>query len=296
MREEAVSFGSGASLVGIVTDPEGARRDDAPAFVFLNAGVNHRIGPSRLHVRLSRRLAEAGFVCMRFDFSGIGDSGVRTDDMPPEKSVVLETREAMDLLSERFGLRSFVLGGICSGATISFFTASEDERVVGCLLINAQGHLNGTDPLLGSRLRGRTLTRHFWRIALRSSFSAKNWRKMLGGQLDPLRILRTMVGMPVRALFGSKETAEPVQPHDGAADLRRLGERGVRLFHLYSEGDEGLDYFHVVLGDVAKATSDATSRYEVIRGANHVFTLLWSQDRLEELVMEWAGELAGGRT
>jgi hypothetical protein len=294
VKEEAVLFGSSGALVGIVTDPEEERRPGLPAFVFLDAGVNHRVGPSRLHVRLSRKLAELGFPSMRFDFSGIGDSAVRTDDLPPEKSVVLETREAMDLLTERLGVGAFVLGGICSGATISFMTAGEDERVVGALLINAQGHLNGTDPLLGSRLRARTLTRHFWRIALRSSFRAKNWRKMLGGKLDPVRILRTMVGMPLRALFGSRETVEPVQPHDGAADLRALTSRGVKLFHLYCEGDEGLDYFHVVLDDVEAATSDENSRYEVIRGANHVFTLLWSQDRLEELVVEWANDLAGG--
>jgi hypothetical protein len=202
----------------------------------------------------------------------------------------------MDVLAERFGAEEFVLGGICSGATISFLVASEDERVRGGLLINGQGHLNGTDPLLGSRLRARTLTHHFWRIALRSSFRAKNWRKMIGGQLDLARILRTMIGLPLRALFGSRETVEPALPHDGAADLRALTSRGVRLFHLYSEGDEGLDYFHVVLGDVQKATSDPCSRFEVVRGANHVFTLLWSQDRLEELVMEWAAGFGKDRS
>ena len=38
-----------------------------------------------------------------------------------------------------------------------------------------------------------------------------------------------------------------------ATDLRLLTERGIRLFIIHSEGDEGLDYLQVILGTIADA-------------------------------------------
>ncbi len=295
MKEEAVLFGAtGSSLAGVLTDPgEDAGAAGLPAFVFLNAGVVHRVGPNRLYVRLARALAQRGFPSLRFDYSGIGDSGARTDDLPPAESVMLETREAMDLLERVRGVDRFVPIGICSGATLSFLAALEDERVVACVLINAQGHLHGRNPDVGTALRNRTLTRHFWRIALRSSFRAKNWLKAIRGQLDPVRILRMMVGFPMRAILARRKAPAPKSTVDAAGQLRSATERGVHIFHLYSEGDEGLDYFELVLGKRTGQVADGErSRLEIVRGANHVFTLLWSQEHLVRSVCEWADLLA----
>ena len=41
-----------------------------------------------------------------------------------------------------------------------------------------------------------------------------------------------------------------------------------------------------MLDDVAAVTTNANTRYEMIAGANHLFTLQWSQDRLTALVTE----------
>jgi len=294
VKEEALVFGSASDLVGVVTLPE--RVDPAaPAFVFLNAGVTHHVGPNRLYVRLARELAADGFVSLRYDFSGLGDSAARSDDMTAWNAVIAETREAMDRLTELCGAGTFVLGGICSGATSSFITAQQDERVVGALLINGQAHLHGQDLALTDHLRAKTLAHHSWRIALKSSFRAKNVRKLIGGQLSPSRIAEMLFVSPVKALFKEKgEEGEAVEAPDVLPELRALTNRGVHLYHLYCEGDEGLDYFQVLLGDDLRAVeTDANSRYEVIRGANHMFTLRWTQDLLAERVRAWARELPG---
>ena len=288
MKEEAVLFGTGTDLVGVVTETPDCD-PNLPAFIFLNAGVTHRIGPSRLYVRLARALAEAGHFAMRFDFSGLGDSSRRTDNLAVGESVMSETRDAMNLLEEKRGVKRFVLIGICSGATISYLNCKEDERVMGVVLVNAQSHLHGLDPDLGEHLRDRTVAAHSWRIALKSSFRAKNIRKAIGGQLNPIRILRMMIGMPMALLFGSREQGASAAAYDSAADLRAVTDRGVKLFHLYSEGDEGLDYFRVVLSEQERAScNEGTSRFELMPGANHVFTLLWSQDQLVDSVLNWA--------
>lgn len=291
MNETAHSFGRHVPLCGILTHPVDPR-PDRPAVVFLNAGVTHRVGPSRLSVRMARELAADGFTSLRFDFSSIGDSGVRADDLPPQASVFSELEDAFELVRKETGINRFCLIGICSGAAISYLMAKRDERVVAAMLINGQGHLHGLDADLGAFLRNRTLTRHFWRIAFRSSFRRKNWRKALAGQLDPKRILGTMIALPFRMMMRKKEVQPTVAMPDAAADLRAVAARGVHLFHLYSEGDDGLDYFLTVLPDeVRDVVHGERSRFEVIPGANHVFTLLWSQDRLVTAMRDWIGSL-----
>lgn len=293
LRERAVRFGANGTSVGIITEPANPN-PELPAFVFLNAGLTHRVGPNGLYVRLARRLAASGFTSIRFDFSGIGDSGPRTDDLPLGKAVVVETQDALEEVTRLHGIRRFVLIGICSGATISYLTAREDERVVGAVLINAQGHLHGTDPDMGTFLRDKTVSHHSFRIALKSSFRSKNWRKAFAGRLDPKHILQMVVGSTLSAFKSGKGKQQTLKVHDPVADMKSLTSRGVRLFHLYSEGDEGLDYFQVVVGKrLGELDSDPNADYEVVRGANHVFTLLWSQDVLLDSVERWAHRYAG---
>ena len=137
MKEEAIAFGSHASLVGIITPADKTEAKDMnTAVVLLNAGIVHRVGAGRVYVKLARALASDGFLTLRFDFSGIGDSAIRNDNLIFAKSAVAETREAMDFLSATKGVEHFILLGGCSGARIAFNTAYCDPRIIGALLIN----------------------------------------------------------------------------------------------------------------------------------------------------------------
>ena len=131
-REKAVRFGTTASLVGVLTEAVAGTPDaDRPAVLFLNSGILHRVGSCRMHVRLARALSAEGFHCLRFDYSGIGDSDQRRDSLSFEESAVVETREAMDYLAKAKGTKRFVLMGLCSGADMAHETALADERVAG---------------------------------------------------------------------------------------------------------------------------------------------------------------------
>lgn len=292
MNEQSVVFGSTCQLMGVLTRPADAAAA-LPAVILLNAGLTHHVGPNRLSVRLARELAELGFPALRFDFSGVGDSPPRQDALAPEKSVFVETKEAMDYLERAHDQRRFVLLGMCSGATISYLVAQSEPRVVGVAMINAQGHLHGFDPELSRELRRRSLARHSRRIALRSSFRRKNWRKALRGQIEISKVTRMLFGNLLHRGVSSRREARVGGVRDPVTGMRELAERGVRLLHVYSEGDEGLDYFQVVLGDegLAEIERDGLGQVEIIRGANHMFTLRWSQDRLSRTVREWADEM-----
>ena len=106
IREKVVRFGKSSPLVGIASEPPASRvAPEKPAVLLLNSGILHRVGACRFHVSLARRLAEQGTHALRFDFSGIGDSEVRRDDLSFERSAILEVREGMDHLAASKGVK-----------------------------------------------------------------------------------------------------------------------------------------------------------------------------------------------
>lgn len=289
MREEAVLFGETGSLVGILTNPRASASNvDLPAIVLLNAGIVHRVGPNRLSVNIARTLATMGFVVFRFDFSGIGDSEVRGDHLPFRKSALREVQEAMNYLSANRDSERFILMGLCSGARISFRTACRDPRVVGAVLINSMGHLHDdSDEQLSAFIRNRALARHYWRIAFSSSFSAKNWLKAMTGKVDYRRVIRLLTRFRPGTLLLRKRRAS-IAANEAVTDLHLLDERGAHLLHIYSEGDEGLDYLHVMLDDEMKRWVESERiAVELIPGTNHLFTLQWDQEHLLSVIQNW---------
>jgi len=165
MKEHAVTFAS-QSLVGVLTDADHADKPGLPAVVFLNAGMLHRVGPNRLHVRLARNLARRGFTSLRFDRSGVGDSPARTDGLPLRDAALGDVRDALDFLAAERGASSFILVGLCSGADLAFGSCVE-EAGAGCSRATARcggacGALNGQQvrqPLQGNATFRQKLTR-----------------------------------------------------------------------------------------------------------------------------------------
>lgn len=278
-------LGAGRSLVGIVTPPvPGAPARDVGVLV-LNAGLVHHAGPHRLHVHLARRLAALGFVVTRFDFSGIGDSPVRRDNLPLEQSAVIETREVMDRMAERWGLDRFVLAGICSGASVSFKVASEDTRVAGAVLINPRSY--STSRELEEHLTQRGLARYYVTTASRDP---RRWRRLLtpAGWRKLLRVAGSQVGHALRRRRLLEEESRRV-----TAEIRTLAERGQRLLFLFSEGDAGLDHLRLILGRrYAELGGEGPIRKVIVPRADHTFTLDRSQQRLHSIVQEFLEELA----
>jgi pimeloyl-ACP methyl ester carboxylesterase len=279
MREEALLFGKKKSLVGIITDPPEAKRSNGlPGIILLNAGIIHRVGPNRIHVKIARTLAPMGFAVLRFDFSGIGDSKVRGDNLPFEESGVRETQEAMDYLSATRGLKRFHLIGISSGAIVSYKTAGRDPRVIGATLINPASY--------GDELRSYAKARRYWKNALSDP---KRWAKAFTGKAN-----YQLIGPRLRAVFSSRRKALSVANHI-AADFHSLIERRVDLRLVYSKGDLGLDCLDVILGnDLRELSKRGTLKLEIIPQADHTCTLLESQQRLLNVVQNCALAMAQG--
>ncbi len=295
MREEALLFGKTRSLVGFITDPPEAERGKLlPAIILLNAGIIHHVGPHRLYVKMARNLAALGFVVLRFDLSGFGDSPVRADNLPFEKSAVSETQEAMDVLSAARGTEHFLLSGICLGALISLTTAYCDPRIVGVIPINAPRHkmAYAEDGEVRSYIINYKAVRIYWDYWKTALFNSKVWLKAITGKANYRMMIQWTI-MTMALQIRSKATRKQIvssRAKNAASDLHALTERGVRLLFVYStrDSDLGLDYFRVVLGNETRTlVTGGKLRVEIIPQADHLFTLLWHQECLLHAMRNW---------
>jgi pimeloyl-ACP methyl ester carboxylesterase len=272
MRERALVFGP-ANLVGILTQPDpGIAREGAPAFVMLNSGILHRVGASRTHVQLARALAAEGFTSLRFDFSGIGDSEVRRDALPIEERFVSESREAMDYLSSAVGIEQFVLGGLCSGADGGFFTALQDERVIGLWQIDAFCY----------RTPG-----YFRRRYLPKLVDPKAWAHSIKVRVASEEVVERdeeqFVKPEYRRVFPPKEIV--------GEGLGSLLDRGVRLYFFFTGGIEEYLYAeqHAETFPELRLDERATIRHEP--ACSHMVSELAHQKLLLDDLISWAREI-----
>jgi len=277
VKETALLFGPGKSLVGVITDPPSeTRRAERPAVVLLNAGLLHRVGPNRLYVRLARRLAASGLVVARFDLSGVGDSRPAGERSGFAERAVAETRACIDLLAATRGARRFVVGGLCSGADHALLAAGEDARIVGVALLEPVS-APSTAQVIDS-YRDRLLR-------------PTSWVRLLTGRSEAWTILARRL----RARLGPRPRAAarpPAPPSDEGSPgyrMRRFAERGGALCLVYSAGNPAHYHYRTVLRRQLDGVPADRLRVEVIGETDHVFTPLASQARLIDALCDWAG-------
>lgn len=282
LKETIATFGKTRSLVGVVTHPENRSSADLPAVILLNSGFLHRVGPGRLYVKLARALAAQGFVVLRFDLSGIGDSRSSDEDVSFDQRSAAEVGEAMKHLEAEFQSNRFILSGICSGAEIAYDAQRNDSRVVGAAPINIYRLLDKTDKELASAVKKRSETRYLLQFSL---LNPGSWLKLFSGRADYPGIMRklgTMLGKLMPA--AKKEYPDTLEIK---SDIRAITARDAHLLLIYSVTDPGLDYVREVLGDEQNGWEESGRfRVEVVR-ANHIFTLPRSQRELIELIVSW---------
>lgn len=282
VKERATIFGDGAALLGIVS-PAGAVDPGRPAVLLLNAGIVYRVGPARNTVKLARRLARDGFLALRFDLSGLGDSEARDDALSMEEHASLDIRQAMDHLAKTRGVSRFVLVGLCSGADNGLRAAVQDPRVVGCVLMDGYGYRT---PGYFLRYYGRRLGRwESWvgfgrRMTARLEHRLSEWaaraRRPEGDGLptQAARVPQWQRKFPPRAAF--------------EADLRELLERGVAMYFIYTSAMES--YYNY-----QEQFQDAFPRLEMrglidtrfFESTDHTFTERHNQRALIDAVAAW---------
>lgn len=267
IQEELVHFDG---MRGVLSEPVDPPADERPSLLLLNIGANHRIGNGRLYVNLARDWAATGFRVLRFDRSGIGDSPARTGE---EENYVYapygtdDTRAAMNFLARNKGARSFVLAGICSGAYYAYYSALADTRVVGILMMNLLTFHWKEGDSLEARTRETFKSTRFY---ARAAINPETILRAIRGKVRVGAIVRELASRGVAAGIAGMQSLLDRDPI--LRSFRRLDDRKVSMFLLFSDSDAGVDLIEKHLGIQARRMKRRRHfTMQLISGADHTF-------------------------
>ena len=241
VEERAVFFDPSQTLFGIVTAPT----DDQPerALIVLNSGAKHHVGNGGMWVTFARRLARRGWVVIRIDVSGIGDSlpqpGASENDVYTPNAIA-DLESTIRFARERLGAKHVEVTGLCSGAYHSLKGAAAGLPLDGITIIN---------PLVFAWKPGMSLAYPPYQMVQaaaqyqRSVLQFKKWVDLVRGRVD----LRTIAEVLVHRLLDRAQGLARdlgrmigVAPSDDlGGELCRIVDRGVAVRFVFSAGDPG---------------------------------------------------------
>lgn len=278
VRESAVKIGRPTPLVGILTEAEDG--NSGTALILLNSGIMHRVGSCRLSVRVARTVAsQLGVPCLRFDFSGVGDSAPRrTGGAGFEETAAAEVIEAMDHLASTKGIGNFIIYGLCSGARIACSAAERDSRVVGVIQLDGFCY-----PTPGSWLR------YYWSRLISTAAWRSRLLRWIGRRQEAAGQGSVLTG--ARKDFEIPQFAEDPGRDAVAAQLKTLMEKKVALHCVFTGRDPYYCYreqFRRCYRDVNFGEKLSVDYYPQ---ASHIFTEPVYQQAMMDGVVKWIANL-----
>ena len=287
--ERPVFFGANNLLFGIVTQPP-ASEIRRRAVILLNTGADYHIGASRLYVSMARRWAQHGYVVLRMDLAGVGDSGTRPgraeDDVFPREAVE-DMRAACEFLRNSYGIRDVTLAGLCSGAYHALRGAVAGLPVNRIIMVNPQNYF--WKP--GESLKGLQLAEvvHNPGLYRERVFSVAAWKRMVTGRVNILRIVRIYLQRPLLAVESTlRDIARRMHlrlPNDLGTELEEIVARGVRVVFVFARGEPGIGLLKLQAGTSVKRLAERC-RILTINSGDHTFTRRASRAIMEDIVSD----------
>jgi hypothetical protein len=279
MTQRPVRFGTGDSLVGMVTHPA----HQVPATVaclMFNMGANHRIGPRRINVKLAHVLAGRGVSSLRFDLGGVGDSETSDFAHDLQTRAVHDLQAGMDLLESTLGIRQFVIVAMCSGVEHAMSVAEADTRVVAVSLF---------DGFAFPERRSR------WERTVRRAIAAPAHPAFAGKAKRWLQrhLLQSHSTKPLPGFFTERKPPEVNAVWFGAT-MKRLVERKVAVQLLYSGSLHVSDRGRDQLGAFRREPFAQALQYEFMRELDHTFCTVKGQQLFLQSVGDWVAACAWG--
>ena len=275
-----------SGLFGIVSEPIDPNDGNGRSIILLNSGSVHHIGPGRMYVELSRRLASKGFRVCRADLGGLGDSPARAgsrENDPYALGAIDDVGHLVRALSSISTGSRMALAGLCSGAWAAFHGGLVVEGVTDVVLINPDFY--GERSVVGERSASPRPT-DFSRYK-RSVRQWNKWKKLLMGRADLAKAGRVLWNQALltAATWRARMAGERHRLDD---DLIRLAEAEVRVGFIFSPGDSGVDFLrmHGRLG-VERLGRLGLLRQATVSDSDHIFSSPGSRLRLETTLSEW---------
>jgi alpha-beta hydrolase superfamily lysophospholipase len=289
VKERPVFFGAEADLFGVVTEP---RRGEIRrrGVILVNAAADNHIGAARLYVTLARRWARRGYVVLRMDFAGIGDSATRPsqpDDEVFPPTALDDMRAAIDLMRSRYGVGEITLAGLCSGGYHALRAAVAALPVNRILLVNPQNFFwRQGDSLDDVQLYEIVHNPGLYKERV---FSFAAWRRLLSGQVNLWRIVKIYAQRPVIALESSvRDVARRLRirlPNDLGWDLQQVAARGIQTTMVFARGEPGLELLRIQGGSAVRRLRDKC-RVRILESGDHTFSHSGPRTLLEDVLSE----------
>ena len=288
----------GLKLFGMVHTPDSGKPRPIP-IILLSPGIKSRVAPHRLYVRLARHFSSLGFVVLRFDFSGLGDSeGTVEESLVADfygsvqtGRYVNDTRAAMDWMQNEYKVSRFILGGLCGGAITGLLTGVHDHRVDSLLGFGIPVILDSDQVDPTKYLSTGELTE--WRKGYLSKLlNFKSWLRLLTFKSNYRVLLKALLGThksKKTAAIPSSKSVEPNQVNNFNPLIPDAFEAMVssrKMLLIFSEADRLYSIYHERFAQPYNAKiQQYLDNFEVylVRDANHIFSFIeWQQDLLQQ--------------
>jgi alpha-beta hydrolase superfamily lysophospholipase len=287
VKERPVFFGAEADLFGIVTEPRGGELRRR-AVILVNAAADNHTGAARLYVSLARRWARRGYIVLRMDFAGIGDSATRAsrpnDDVFPPTALD-DMRMAIDFMRNRYGVGEVTLAGLCSGGYHALRAAVAALPVNRIFLVNPQNFFwTEGDSLEGLQLYEVV---HNPGLYKQRMFSLAAWRRMISGQVNLWRIVKIYTQRPMLVLESSlRNVARRLRirlPNDLGWELQEVAARGIQTTMVFARGEPGLELLRIQGGSAVRRLGDKC-RVHILDAGDHTFSHNGPRSVLEDVL------------
>lgn len=310
---------AGNRLLGMLHQPS-TNRNPGIAIVLLSPGIKGRIAPHRLYVKLARRLCDAGFLVLRFDFYGLGDAEGELNeklvaDVYGSVSVgryVEDTIAAMNWLQQEHQTERFVLSGLCGGAITGLFAGARDPRV-DALVGLAIPVIQYGDNSMRYRYLSSGERNQFRHGYLRRLLNWKSWLRLLTFRSDYSVIARVFLS-PLARLWRRdtplKAGASSPVATDESADAGNINpyfppeffkvlNSAKKMFLVFGETDRLYWDFDEKFYRRYKHEIDRFhGRFEIhlVKDARHIFEERAHQDELFHAILSWVVREYGSGT
>jgi pimeloyl-ACP methyl ester carboxylesterase len=271
MTDSVHLLGNGTTPIAVLSRPSGNPAGEV-AVIFFNSGLLHRVGPFRLYVDLSRRLAEQGMAALRIDQSGKGDSE-RRQGLSFEEAIKRDFEEAAAFPRSSVGATKFIVIGLCSGADDGLYLCSQYPEVVGAVLLEPYA---ARTP--------KFYTRHYAPRLLRMS----SWAAWAG---RVVRSLHKRVSSPSRKAPAAVDMGA-LRAFPGHDEMRRrylsAVERRARLLCVFTSGSTR---YYNYAGQLAEGLGLANRKGLIseihLPWAKHTYPLVGHRQQLIDHVCGW---------
>jgi pimeloyl-ACP methyl ester carboxylesterase len=278
ISEQAILLGKQLSLVGILTRAVPPASTDGPVVVLLNTGIIHRVGHHRMFVTMSRSLARAGYTVLRFDFSGIGDSDPRADDLSPLESCLADLKDVLDWLEKEKLASKIILVGLCSGADHAVLYGHTDPRIAALVLM---------DPSIPATAR------YYLHYLISRLTQLRNWISVVAGRS---RIVKVWMEHLLHSMLPGKKskqiTLQNLRFHTYLEQCYQNSvAHGIKMLAIFTADSTRQTYQTQMIDAFPKVSFGDQLKLEFFSGSDHTFSLEADRSRLIQLVQGWIESL-----